>query len=154
MSQIDVDEPPVLWRLLDHVGSDTLGVHQVTDDGALELYTPNPKKLVRALLDIIWDPTADVAMCDQAAIILGGGDSLTPLELVIPELLPALIDDLGPISEYAAMVLEVAAPAPGNEDWTKPVSPPRESLRRIAECYPQIRELVNDIIEERFPHES
>ena len=122
-------------RLVRHVGVGLLRIKATTDEaGGFVMETSDPGALIMALLGVIQDSELDDDLQIQAAVMLArGGAALAPLEAVLPALGAMLKNS--DIVWAAETVLEMAAPAPGNEDLCDPPSSARESLGRIAEVY-------------------
>lgn len=140
--QYNVDMPPGLQQLLRHLGPDLLQIHRVQPTGDLAFSTRDTQKLVDALLDTIRDSDSDEVLSVHAALLLGSGQELAPLGYVLPRLAPLLSSEDKYSRYWAALALEFAAPAPGNEDMVRDPSDPSESLPRIAERYPEVSDVA------------
>ena len=125
---------PAMKRLVRHVGVGLLRIKATTDEaGGFVMETSDPGTLIMALLGVIQDSELDDDLQIQAAVMLARGGALVPLEAVLPALGAMLKNP--DIVWAAETVLEMAAPAPGNEDLGDAPSSARESLGRIAEVY-------------------
>lgn len=131
-----------LWRLIRQIGSDVIQIVSASDIGDVTLGTNDQEAAIDALLKVCSNPEADRQLRLQAAIILGTDGELAPLQLVLPKLASAITNR----ETWVAEILEVAAPAPGNENLFKPPSAPTKSLRRLAALRPDLRETVEEIL--------
>jgi HEAT repeat protein len=144
--------PLGLKRLMKHLGPDLLEVNRVRDSDEFAFSTKDEDALIGALVATIRDPNSDADLSMHAALMLGKGQDLAPLPRVLPNLVPLLKADDKQARYRAAMVLEFAAPAPGNEDFDKEPSTPDESLKRIAELFPELRDIAEHIINDHLTH--
>lgn len=143
--QYNVDVPTGLQMLLRHLGPDVLQIHHVQPTGDLAFSTRDTRELVDALMDTIQDSATDEVLSVHAALLLGSGQELAPLGYVLPRLAPLLSSEDKHSRYWAALALEFAAPAPGNEDMVREPSDPRESLPRIAEKYPEVSDVAESV---------
>jgi HEAT repeat protein len=146
--------PLGLRRLMKHLGPELLEVNRVRQSDEFAVSTHDVDALIAALVATIQDPNSDNELSTNAALMLGKGQDLAPLALVLPNLVPLLTGDDNKARYRAAMVLEFAAPAPGNEDFAKEPSQPHESLERIANQYSKLRNVVEHIIEDHLKQEA
>jgi HEAT repeat protein len=148
------DMPLGLKRLMKHLGPDLLEVNRVRNSDDYAFSTSDADALIEALIATIRDSNSDADLSMNAALMLGKGQDLAPLPRVLPNLIPLLTDDEKQVRYRAAMVLEFAAPAPGNEDLAKEPSPPTESLKRIAERFPELRDAAEHIIDDHLKQKA
>jgi hypothetical protein len=142
----DTSIPSGVRRLVRHLGSELLVVDRIPHTGDLVFTTKNTKALVEALVDVFRNPDADDELSLLAALMLGRGKRLIPLEYVLPALAPLLIEEDEGASRWAAVALDAAARTGDSEQLSKQPSDPAMSLRRIAEQFPEHSDLVDDVV--------
>jgi hypothetical protein len=146
-TQTTADIPSGMLQLMRHLGPDMLQVERVGHTGDLAFATKDTDALVDALVETIKYHNSDEVLSVNAALLLGGGRELAPLGCVLPKLVPLIRSEDKRTRYWAALALEFAAPAPGNEDVARPPSAPSDSLVRIAEEFPEVKDVAQHILE-------